>query len=356
MKTMMVMASGSSSATSSSTLTRTPSSTSSLAASRGQLETSPEPNSCYFPGCRKDTNCKCDICLASINATLDLVPNSSHSAVTKLSSSSAPRRPLFTPVKTTPATLKPITTTLSPPIQSTAKSMPVKVRHVAKKKTDVGTKVLVVLMVLALVLLVDYGVPKMVAWNGFQPKLRAETVSKGLVGELRERIRLVQQRIEDVVDEKVFDCSSHSSGWEFHQEGQNFFHWRCVIYKSWIEEVSIWGSPLQTSGLFPAAFSPRSLSVISGRITEWSERKVMGTMRTSNSSSWKVKQWSKSVLQLDANTWVLEYQRSAWLEGQGLLQTAWEMMRFKNWKLLLVQQTSPFSVHRQDSQETRFPT
>jgi hypothetical protein len=31
---------------------------------------------CYYPKCRKDANCNCEICLASINATLDLMPNS----------------------------------------------------------------------------------------------------------------------------------------------------------------------------------------------------------------------------------------------------------------------------------------
>lgn len=34
------------------------------------------------------------------------------------------------------------------------------------------------------------------------------------------------------------------------------------------EEVSIWGWPLQTAGLLTAEYSSRSLSIISGRVTE----------------------------------------------------------------------------------------
>ncbi|KAM0944097.1 putative ERG2/sigma1 receptor [Dioscorea sansibarensis] len=347
----------SSTTTSSSSLTRTPPPTSSAA--QIQAEASTEPNSCYFPGCRKDTNCNCDICLASINATLDLIPHSSHSSLTKLSSSSsARRRPLFGPEKTPPAKPKPVSTPRSPPIQSTAKSRPIKERAVAEKATATSTKVLVVLMVCSLFLIVDNGVPKMVFWRGFEPKLKGDTLSKGLVGELRERLGLVQTRIEDMINEKVVDCSSMKLGWHFHQEGQNFFHWKCVIYKSWVEEVSIWGSPLRSSGLLPTAFSPRSLSVVSGKITEWSDGKVMGAVRTSNSScSWTLKPWKKSVMQLEANTWVLEYKRSAWLEGQGLLEFTWEIVRLKNLKMVLAQQTSLFfSVHKQRPEESIIPT
>ncbi|KAH7666225.1 Sigma non-opioid intracellular receptor 1 domain-containing protein [Dioscorea alata] len=345
--------------TSSSSLTRTPPPTSSSSAAQRRAEASTEPNSCYFPGCRKDTNCNCDICLASINATLDLIPHSSHSSLTKLSSSSSVRRrPLFGPEKTPPVKPKPISTPQSPPIQSTAKSRPIKERVVAEKATAIRTKVLVVLVVFSLFFIADQGVPKMVFWRGIEAKLKGDTLSKGLVGELGERIGLVQERIEEMINEKVVDCSSMKLGWQFHQEGQNFFHWKCVIYKSWVEEVSIWGSPLRSSGLLPASFSPRLLSVVSGKITEWSDGKVMSTIRTSNSSnSWTSKPWNKSVMQLEANTWVLEYKRSAWLEGQGLLEFAGEMVRLKNLKMLLAQQKSLFfSVHKQDSKERMIPT
>ena len=53
-------------------------------------ERSKTRDSCYYLRCRKDANCNCEICLASINATLDLIPISVHkTTLTKLSSSRA---------------------------------------------------------------------------------------------------------------------------------------------------------------------------------------------------------------------------------------------------------------------------
>lgn len=43
---------------------------------------------------------------------------------------------------------------------------------------------------------------------------------------------------------------------------------KCVLYKSVIEEVSIWGWPLQTAGLFSTGFSSSSITVLSGRVSE----------------------------------------------------------------------------------------
>jgi hypothetical protein len=52
------------------------------------------------------------------------------------------------------------------------------------------------------------------------------------------------------------------------QNDQQVFHWRCTVYKSVAEEVSVWGSPLRTSGLLPRALSARHLTLLSGEITE----------------------------------------------------------------------------------------
>lgn len=43
---------------------------------------------------------------------------------------------------------------------------------------------------------------------------------------------------------------------------------RCVLYKSMVEEVSIWGWPLLTAGLLATEYSSRSFTSISGRVTE----------------------------------------------------------------------------------------
>jgi hypothetical protein len=56
-------------------------------------------DSCYFPGCRKDANCNCKICWASISATLDLMPISCQkSTLTKLSNSRPGRDAERTPI------------------------------------------------------------------------------------------------------------------------------------------------------------------------------------------------------------------------------------------------------------------
>lgn len=48
---------------------------------------------------------------------------------------------------------------------------------------------------------------------------------------------------------------------------------RCVLYESMIEEVSIWGWPLQTAGLLAAEYSARSFTVITGRVREVTQSK-----------------------------------------------------------------------------------
>jgi hypothetical protein len=52
------------------------------------------------------------------------------------------------------------------------------------------------------------------------------------------------------------------------QNDQHAFHWRCTVYKSAAEEVSVWGSPLRTSGLLPPTLSARHLTLLAGEITE----------------------------------------------------------------------------------------
>lgn len=43
---------------------------------------------------------------------------------------------------------------------------------------------------------------------------------------------------------------------------------RCELYKSAIEEVTIWGWPLQTAGMITTGMSFRTLTILSGRVTE----------------------------------------------------------------------------------------
>ncbi|KAG1333988.1 hypothetical protein COCNU_03G001070 [Cocos nucifera] len=314
-------------------------------------------DSCYFPGCRKDTNCHCEICLASINATLDLIPSSDaiqQSSLTKLSATKPiPKRPLLlfdpgTP-PATPESGSTITISMTPVIQSAVKSMPSEKAVIKKERSWVlGDRVLRILGGLCLLYALDSGFSAVVL-KDFSPKLTAEIVkqaaeeSRVFLG-ARGGLRVLQQKIERVVGEKVSDCSSDDAIWEFKQEGQLFFHWKCVIYKSIAEEVSVWGSPLRTSGLLLTGSNPRSLTLLSGRITEWSEGKLISTLRTSNSSSWSYRKWSLAALQLDADTWVLEYDRSALFERSGLMSATCEVLRLRISKLVKKLKHKPWTL------------
>ncbi|KAK4357084.1 hypothetical protein RND71_022694 [Anisodus tanguticus] len=70
---------------------------------------------------------------------------------------------------------------------------------------------------------------------------------------------------------------------------------QCTLYKSIVEELSIWGWPLQTAGLLTAGFSARSYAILSGRLTEWSNGEIGYLIRKA------------SAVQMDPNTWILEY-------------------------------------------------
>ena len=91
-----------------------------------------DSSNCYFPDCRKDANCTCEICLDSLNATLDLMPLSvQRSSLTKLSYASSNFKPTvestptsFDPdvVVTTPASVsRPISRVISQPKKKVAK-------------------------------------------------------------------------------------------------------------------------------------------------------------------------------------------------------------------------------------------
>ncbi|CAN6981587.1 hypothetical protein IGI04_038981 [Brassica rapa subsp. trilocularis] len=84
---------------------------------------------------------------------------------------------------------------------------------------------------------------------------------------------------------------------------------KCVLYKSVTEEVSIWGWPLQTSGFFG----------------QWAEGRFGYSIREAN-TSWGKTKCSTSVLQLDPNTWVLEYNLSSVVEGSTLVSLATDLL------------------------------
>ncbi|KAJ9182126.1 hypothetical protein P3X46_006152 [Hevea brasiliensis] len=306
-----------------------------------------ERDSCYYPGCRKDANCNCDICLASINATLDLMPFSvQNSSLTKLSSSCPNVE--RTPLSFSPSILStPISNSCprmeSPVLQSTARlnwSDKREKEKKKKKKREWGFTGTFPRLVLGLSLL-------FVAETGFswghccvlRPAFSADKIRKigersRVVQDLTRRLRFMQNELKGfVADQKVSNCSHMHSIWKINQDGL-LLNSRCELYKSAIEEVSIWGWPLQTAGLLKTGFSTRSFTVLSGRLTEWSDGMIGYSTRKAN-NSWVHKKWGgASVVQLDPSTWVLEYRRSSLLDCSRLSSAVAELFKYQMSKMM----------------------
>ncbi|CAL4927306.1 unnamed protein product [Urochloa decumbens] len=306
-------------------------------------------DSCYYPGCRKDANCNCEMCLASIDATRDLVRAPEAASARRFFAGAARgRRPaLFcrdpggagegSELNEPPWT---------PPMRSTAKSRRAtgEAAAAAAAARGGGEKggargshdwALYAVTVLGFLLLlwVDTGLVPEAAARGFGPKLSPEAVAmvgaeaRLAPGGLEHKLRVLERRVGQLVGaERAANCSSQDAVWRLHQNDQHVFHWRCTVYKSVAEEVSVWGSPLRTSGLLPTALSTRHLTLLSGEITEWSDGRLWPTVRASNGSSWAYRRRSAAAVRLEPETWVLEYQRSALFEGTRLLPAAAELL------------------------------
>ncbi|CAN6303568.1 unnamed protein product [Urochloa humidicola] len=309
-------------------------------------------DSCYYPGCRKDANCACEICLASIDATRDLVRGPEAASARRFFAGAAAarrgRRPaLFCRdaggAEEGSELSEPLWT---PPMRSTAKSR----RAAAQEAATAGARggggergatrgshdwalYVVTLLGFLLLLWVDTGLVPEAAARGFGPKLSPEAVAK--VGAearlapagLEHKLRVLERGVRRLVGgERAANCSSQDTVWRLHQNDQHVFHWRCTVYKSVAEEVSVWGSPLRTSGLLPAALSARHLTLLSGEITEWSDGRVRPTVRASNGSSWAYRRRNAAAMRLEPETWVLEYQRSVLFEGTRLIPATAELL------------------------------
>lgn len=268
-------------------------------------------DSCYFPGCRKDANCHCEICLASIHATRDLLPSAAsclhQSSLTRLSAA-RPKKAAPAPVpfgdESPPATPESPDSTVTPPptppIRSPVKSRPVKGKSVKKERYWPLFRSLVRILVwLFLLLAADSGFSAVLS-KDFGPKLMPEVISRlgeesRLLGDdLEGMLELLQQSLEALLDKKVANCSSIDSNWEMNQvplsflddyltshsktilhrgsfllqDDQFLFQWKCVLHKSVAERVVIWGSPLKTTGLLATGSPPPWMMLLSGKIKE----------------------------------------------------------------------------------------
>ncbi|XP_044396827.1 uncharacterized protein [Triticum aestivum] len=298
----------------------------------------------YYPGSHKDANCAYEICPASINATRGLLPP--EAACVHCYFAAAARdwrsgmRSLFLARNGSATPGSAVTESWTPPLRSTTKTRrPWRESAAARARRssslDWALYVLTVLGFLRIMLLlwVDTGlIPEVVA-RGFGPKLSSDAVARlgqeaclapaGLGHKLRSLERGVGQLIGA---DRISNCSSKDSVWRLQQNDQHLFHWRCSLYKSAAEEVSIWGSPLRSSGLLPSTLLTRHITILSGKLTEWSDGSVLPMVSASNGSSWSYRGWSAAAVLLEPEVWVLEYQRSVLFEGTRLLPATVELL------------------------------
>ncbi|XP_068635526.1 uncharacterized protein [Aristolochia californica] len=303
-------------------------------------------SSCYFPGCRKDMNCHCEICLASIEATLDLKCSGAQkvSRAKVLQSNATPDRATISSVSWAPSTpeIRARSATESP-LRSTAKSKRTpeeKIEKQQKRQWIIRSNYWRGLVCLSLILVAEFGFRKFVT-GVIRPVLSPEIVQTvgedtAFVPSLEGRLAYLQTRIEEIVQVKISNCCVDDSMWELNQDGY-LLHSRCTLYRSKAEEVSIWGWPLQTAGLLVTSFSSRSFTIICGRMTEWPDGNI-GFIVRNLSSSWTQKKWRLSPLQIDPNTWILEYKKAALLQNPRLLSIVIDILTSKRmWRKIIKQ-------------------
>ncbi|KAM3356304.1 hypothetical protein P3S68_023018 [Capsicum galapagoense] len=279
---------------------------------------SDDKESYYFPECRKDTNC--EICIASFNAALDLMHKK---PIKKLPVARKLHFPEI-PVSHSPST------TLSTP-KSSSNSEGEKVK---RRKSGFGFGVLLMRLIFGLA--VVFGLELGFSWmvSGFWKHQFSMEMIKNLsekswgLKDLEERLIFLKMELDGVINGgEIASCSPLHSTWKINQDGL-LLNSRCTLYKSNSEEFSIWGWPLQTAGLLTAGFSARTYTILSGRLTEWSNGGIGYSIRKAN-SSWTQQKGSASPVQLDPNTWILEYSRSPLTENGKLVSAVLEFLKFR---------------------------
>ncbi|OIV91499.1 hypothetical protein TanjilG_26468 [Lupinus angustifolius] len=214
------------------------------------------------------------------------------------------------------------------------------------------------LLALGFLLSADIAFP-WVASRIFQPALSPHVVKSIAhkcwhVHDWNAKLRSFQKDLMDIADLK--NCTYSAPTCEIIQDGL-LLNSRCTLYKSAIEEVTIWGWPLQTAGLLTNGFSFRSLTILSGRVTEWNAGQVGYLIRKAN-SSWVQSKLGASVVQLDPNTWVLEYQRSSICNSTTLYASAFEFLKYRTSRIVsrLKKCFWRFAAAFEDKQFKRFTT
>lgn len=192
-------------------------------------------DSSYFPGCKKDANCSCDICIASINATLDLVPQSRHSfRKIRASKISVSRSPVYlnpsyadSPTPKSRGSMTNSDDSDSPP-PGFAERIDFG-EKVERRKVELGYGGLVKRIFWGLILVfgVDYGISSMVS-GVFEARLSADIV-KNLGSKSRDfeslsrRFLFLKVELEELVGKEVLSCNSNDDSlWKIAQVNLGF--------------------------------------------------------------------------------------------------------------------------------------
>ncbi|KAM3302750.1 hypothetical protein P3S67_013780 [Capsicum chacoense] len=219
---------------------------------------------------------------------------------------------------------------MSPSLNSTARVS----FHTKVKRRKSAFRFGVFLMRLIFGLAVVFGLELGFSWmvSGFLKHRFSMEMVKNLsekswgLKDLEERLIFLKMKLDGVINGgEIASCSPLHSTWKIDQDGL-LLNSRCTLYKSNSEDLSIWGWPLQIAGLLPAGFSARTYTILSGRLTK-SNGGIGYSIRKAN-SSWTQQKWSSSPVQLDSNTWILEYSRSPLTENGKLVSAVLEFLKF----------------------------
>lgn len=317
----------------------------------------------YFPDCRKDAQCSCNMCVASFRATLDLRPsNNLFSSITNSSDSPSmnfmspspiprgkenqwpnseisknrPSTPTRKEFRRMPTSALYSTGKYRPNIfddETDEESITAAKKNIAKnkKKGGLGRK----LCIIFCLLLLEFVVPWCLS-GIFIPAFSADKV-KGIAVEsmarrrLPDRLDFVARRMARVVSGQVSNCTGSDSTWKLEQDGL-MVHSRCILYSSIVEEVALWGCPTQTAGVIGRGFVDRSFTIMSGRMIEWFEGKTDYVVHLEG-DSWTHANWAASLVQMDGKTWILEYRPSPIFQGGGLVSRT---LHFLKWLILRI--------------------
>ncbi|KAM3248987.1 hypothetical protein P3L10_010756 [Capsicum annuum] len=305
----------------------TPNSSVKLSSSFVVIE-SDDKESYYFPECRKDTNC--EICIASFNAALDLMhkkPIKKHPVARKLHFpeipvSHSPSTTLSTPKS---SSNRSASSSMSPPLNSTARvSFHAKVK---RRKSGFGFGVLLMRLIFGLA--VVFGLELGFSWmvSGFWKHRFLVEMVKNLsekswgLKDLEERLIFLEMELDGVINGgEIASCSPLHSTWKINQPDERWFGFEFAMYI-----VQVQFRRVEHMGM---AFTNSRLAHSRIFCAYWSNGGIGYSIGKAN-SSWTQQKWSASPVQLDPNTWILEYSRSPLTENGKLVSAVLEFLKFR---------------------------